>query len=570
MAFVRNGETDVVTIPAGQSIVIGALYDAAAVITLPLGAPGGPLSTVEGGQRTIGPFPSTVQAQVGASKGVVEYVVGVNPQLTTQPLETTDKNSVSDARIAKAAAFAASPIVIAPARANSTPYTASESTTLSMSNGTQVLVTGNGTSAASEPTGLIDGRPLTDGTATLYSLGFRKSASDVDAPTITQSANAAAITAAGLTLFDFATGSNPVVAASSADALVYNAFAGAYIDCLASAIGVSPATGNSSISSASSTPVALPATGFAYSTALIEYDFYVEDRIFAIISANFGWTGYVLIDGKMVLPNYMTSGGTSGSGVIFDFNGVSKRRRVTIGRFAASGPQIAGVAITDQGKVTAVERNGDVMLVLGDSYNGTVAPNSAPHLGFFLKRYLGLDGLVLANVGGTGYIVKPANLYTVREVLDAAPNRLLWPYYNPRHILINTGGNDGGQASSAVISAAISAWQLAREIFPTAKITITDGNSGAGGPSANSLAIGAALASAYQQWGDANSRFIPIVSGSASTAWVTGTSHAGQALAAGNSALWTSTDATHPSPGGARYLAARLSQAISDAWDGAY
>lgn len=570
MPFVRNGETDVISIQAGQSIAIGAFYDASASLILPLGAPGGPLKTVTNGQEVVGPFSSAVTGQIGSAKGTIEYVIGTSPVLTSGPAQLVDFSEVNNIRNVNSNAFAQSPIAISPARANTTAYTAADTTTLTFANGTQVLVTGSGTSAGAEPSGLIDGRPLTDGTMTVYSLGFQKSASDIDAPTITQSASSATIAGAGLTLFDFVTSANPVQAVSSADAMVYNRSNGAHIDCVGAAIGVPPATGNSSVTAASWAPITLPSTGYAYSTGLVEYDVYVEDRIFAIVGANFGWTGYVMIDGKMVLPNYVTSGGASASGVIFDFNGVSKRRRVTVGRFASAGPQLAGIAITAQGKVTAVDRTDDVMLVLGDSYNSTVAPNTAPHLSFFLKRYLGLDGLVLANVGGTGYITASGGFYNHWQVLDSPANRLLWPYYSPRHVLFNSGGNDGGIASATVKSAAISTWKLAREIFPLAKITITDGNSGTGGPSANSLAIGAALAEAFNEWGDSNSRFIPIVSTSASTAWVTGTTDVADALAAGNSSLWTSTDGTHPSPGGARYLARRLANAVKTAWTDQY
>lgn len=515
------------------------------------------------------PTPISAKLMLDSEKGLPFVISGPN-DTTPQSLAVADfADEVSAVRAARIAAFNLSPIVVAPSRENSTAYTADHATVLSRADGTQVLVTGSGNTAAAEPSGLIDGRPLVDGTATVYSLGMKKTSSDIDAPTITQNVTSANITAAGLTLFDFAVNSAPLIAVSSADAMLGNR-TNAYVESVAFSHGA--ANGNSGVTNMVSPPVVLPpnGSGIGYVTNCVEYDVMVEDHKFAVVGGPFGWQGYVLIDGKLATPNYVTAAGVNGGGVIFDFGGVSKRRRVSIGTFGSAGPNIAGISITPQGKVTAVERNGDVMLVLGDSFNSTVAPNQAPHLGFFLKRYLGLDGLVLANVGGSGYIVKIANTLNIGEVLDAAPNRLLWPYYNPRHILINAGGNDGGQASANVKAAAKAAWALARSIFPTAKITITDGNSGAAGPSANSMAIAVALAEAFQEWGDSNSRFIPIVSGSASTAWVTGTSHAGQALAAGNSSLWTSTDATHPSPGGARYLARRLADEMVRVWGGKY
>lgn len=485
-------------------------------------------------------------------------------------------NRISQDRIQRKSAWASGPIVVPAARQNSTAYTAAAANVTAAASifqradGNHCMVTGSGNSAAAEPTGLIDGRPLVDGTATVYALGWDKPVSDPDAPTITEGATSGDITTAGLTLFDFVTAANPPVAVSTADAMIYNRSNGAFVDCVQHANGVPPATGNSGVTSASWKPVDLPAAGYAYNTNMVDYDVWVEDRIFAIVGGSFGWTGYILIDGKPLSSNYLTSGGASGSGVIIDFGGISKRRRVTFGNYAAAGVNIAGIAITAQGKVTAVERTGDTMLVLGDSYNSTVAPNSAPHLGFFLKRYLGLDGLVLANVGGSGYINKVVNTFNIPEVLSAGPNQLLWPYYNPKHVLINAGGNDGSFSSASIQEAALQTWRNLRTIFPTAKVTITDGNSGAAGPGANNFAVAAALRTAFDTWADSNSRFVPIIGASATESWITGTSHAGQALAAGNSSLWTSTDGTHPSPGGARYLARRLADSIDAAWNGGY
>jgi hypothetical protein len=85
MPFVRNGQTDTITIPAGQSVVIGALYDSAVTMTLPQGVPGGPLVAIQNDQQVFGPYTSTIVAQVGCASGIAEYVVGASPALTQVP-----------------------------------------------------------------------------------------------------------------------------------------------------------------------------------------------------------------------------------------------------------------------------------------------------------------------------------------------------------------------------------------------------------------------------------------------------------------------------------------------------
>lgn len=461
-------------------------------------------------------------------------------------------------------------MVVSPDRANTTAYTAGKSTTLKRANGDHVIVTGSGTTAGAEPTGLIDGRPLTDGTATVYSLGVRKAASDSDAPTISQ-VTAAGFAAAGLTEVRFATGGLTLQHLSSADGMVYSR-SGSYVASVNSAIGNASASGNSTgdVPSAVLPPVTLPANE-AYSTVQIDSEFMCNDRLVGITCHNFGASFYLLVDGQPAQLGETTIDAGAGNAVVLDFGGISKPRRITICTIGGAHASIRGCAITAQGSVYAVPRNGDVMLCLGDSFNNTVTPNTVPHLDLFLKRYLGLDGLVNAAVGGSGYIAAAvANTYNIPAVLDSPGNRLLWPYYNPRHVLIQAGGNDKSLAQADIRAAAISTWQKVRALFPTAKITITDGNSGAAGPDAASLTTAATLAEAFSSWADPNSRFIPVVTTLAATAWISGTTNAGEALAVGNSSLWTSTDDTHPSPGGARYLAKRLAEAINVAWGGTY
>lgn len=512
----------------------------------------------------------TLKVMLDANGRPVGFSGAVDSTPVSFALENEAGGPIKDARLQKIQAWARGPMVVSPDRANTTAYTAGKSTTLKRANGDHVIVTGSGTTAGAEPTGLLDGRPLTDGTATVYSVGVRKAASDADAPTISQVA-AAGLAGAGLSEVRFASGGLTLQHLNSADGFVFSR-SGAYVASLNSTVGNSQVVANSSgdVSSAVLPPFVLP-TDEAYSTAQIDSEFMVNDRMFGITCHNFGASFYLLVDGQPVHVGETTIDSGAGNAVVLDFGGVAKPRRVTICTVGAAHASIRGCAITAQGSVYAVPRNGDVMLCLGDSFNNTVTPNLVPHLDFFLKRYLGVDGMVNAAVGGSGYIVAAvANTYNIPALLDSPGNRILWPYYNPKHILIQAGGNDKSLAQSAIRAAAISTWQKVRALFPTAKITVTDGHSGAAGPDSQSLTTAATLATAFVDWADQNSRFIPVVTTLASTAWISGSTNAGEALAAGNSSLWTSTDDTHPSPGGARYLAKRLAEAINLAWGGNY
>lgn len=136
--------------------------------------------------------------------------------------------------------------------------------------------------------------------------------------------------------------------------------------------------------------------------------------------------------------------------------------------------------------------------------------------------------------------------------------------------MISAGYNDSALAWSSVGPAALGTWQAARALFPSAKITITDGFAQAKGPDANTLAQAANLLALFSQWNDPNSRFVQAVGPSVNTAWTQGTGNAGIALAAGNASNFISTDAAHPQPVGSYYLATRMSNAIKAAWNNSY
>lgn len=85
MPFLRQGASASVTIPAGQSIRLGALRGSQAQLLIPNGMPGGPVSVVTDGQTVFGPYPNGAVVQASSILGDAEYVVGASPVLTDQP-----------------------------------------------------------------------------------------------------------------------------------------------------------------------------------------------------------------------------------------------------------------------------------------------------------------------------------------------------------------------------------------------------------------------------------------------------------------------------------------------------
>jgi hypothetical protein len=85
MAFLQRGGAIVVTVPAGQSIAVGALRGSQAQVLIPSGLSGGPISLVNNSTQTFGPYISGAAISVSCISGAAEYVVDVTPALTDGP-----------------------------------------------------------------------------------------------------------------------------------------------------------------------------------------------------------------------------------------------------------------------------------------------------------------------------------------------------------------------------------------------------------------------------------------------------------------------------------------------------
>jgi lysophospholipase L1-like esterase len=477
-------------------------------------------------------------------------------------------------RSQRIAAFASGPLVAG------IPWRADESVAADdvrrIGSGHHLVYTTAGTTGDTEPalntSTVLDGRPIADGTAIAYLNGRVLSSTTAGAPIVSWAVDAAAV---GLLTTPFAAGDSLPPLYPKVQGCRSISIGTSYIGHYCFANGPAGGSGNATAFATGPFSAGL-SDSYVYHTNSWEEEFVITDHHFGLVFANSTSPINVEIDGVQVQAGLTSSSGTEGWTLSFDYQGVAKRRTVRV--VSATGsvtPALRGVALTAQGSVEAGASSNDQVLILGDSINTTVTPSTeagAQMLSYWVQRYLGFGGAINMAVGGSGYVSQNPNSYNVPNLLANPVNQSLITAYAPHisHVIIGAGFNDRMGPLAEVQAAALASWKALRTLLPDAKISITDGWSGSSGPDSEALALAAALASTFASWGDCNSRLIRSVGGSTATAYVNGTGNAGTPLTAGNSSVYTSTDAVHPSPAGARHLARRLSDDISSAWASAY
>ena len=514
---------------------------------------------------------------VGLLPGVTAYTTDQGAQIWNgigwvSATPSLPQTSLAARRIANITAFLSGAAVPAPAWVVSTAYVVGNCVTLP--GGQVITCTTAGTSAASAPVyskTQLNGRPLTDNTVTWYGVyQVNSAASSVAAPTVSLNASAAA---AGLTETRLSQSSSlsPLLTCFGGVLTRYGYQNGAAAFTFASgpAIGAGNTTALATSNGYSN--------AYVYNAYNYDIEFYVTDAVVGLTLVSSTALMSVEIDGVLMQCAPQILNGTAGQALVFDFNGVVKRRKVVVACSPSVGASVLrGVALSTIGYVEVTDSPNDVMLLLGDSILQTIS-NPAPqqpiaYVGALLKRYLGLAGVIGAGQGGSGYVAQVANtLNALNILLNPVNQQIFTQTYQPTHVLICEGYNDVGTWTPATVAAAaLQCWTAARTLFPTAKITITDGFSQATGPSAAALSQAAAILAQFTVWGDQNSRFISMTGPSATVAWLQGTGTASGGIVAGNTCNYVGTDNVHPTPMGADYLAKRLAAAINTAWNGAY
>ena len=524
------------------------------------------------GTYTMATLPAAKSVQPGTQAYTTDAQMAVSDGVAWSPLPSQLAQAINAQRASRIAKFNLGAAIAAPAWAASSTVVAGQCVTVPT--GQVISYTTGGVVSGAAPAyskTQLSGRSIADGAATAYGVYQQNATTNpTPAPTMTLFASAAA---AGLTetlLHSGAVADPRVICFGGIGSAAGFQNANAPIAFANGVNGV--ATGNAT---ASGTQLGYPST-YVYNCFETALEFYVTDSVVALTFV--GSTSYqsIDIDDQLMHAAPMLLNGTAGQCLVFDFAGVTKRRKVCINGNTPTGSNaLRGVALSTTGTIEPSDTVNDQMLLLGDSILGTI---SAPallqpisYIGSLLKKYLGLAGTINCSVGGTGYISQGASgAYNCLGILSNPVNQQIFPLMAPSHVLIAQGYNDIGQPLANEQAAALAVWQATRALFPSAKISITDGFNGATGPSAAALNQAVALRSQFALWADPNSRMIQSIGASASTAWQSGTSSNAGAIAAGNSCWTVGSDTIHPTPIGCDYLARRMASAISSAWNGAY
>lgn len=174
--------------------------------------------------------------------------------------------------------------------------------------------------------------------------------------------------------------------------------------------------------------------------------------------------------------------------------------------------------------------------------------------GYFSNRVAAMLGWSDAHnysIGGTGFQASWTYAQHIADITTFGPCDviLFWGTYN-----------DPAAGEQAAV---LSTLQAARAQAPGAPIILFGEWPGTTGPSAAALSVEAASLAAFTQFADSNSFYVPV-SNAPEGAWINGTGKVSAPNASGNSDLWVSADAVHPTPEGNYYLAQKIVNAVKN------
>lgn len=202
-------------------------------------------------------------------------------------------------------------------------------------------------------------------------------------------------------------------------------------------------------------------------------------------------------------------------------------------------------------------------VITGDSHTEGLSgiPNAAwSGCSAIMSRLLGIWDMWIASIGGTGY-VKTGTTGLRPPILGQMP---YWVNNGKFDMVIFAGGyNDLGFANSAITTAALACWKLARASQPRALIVVFGIWGAARGPDVTLTGTEAAIAAQFAAWADPYSVFIPV--STASEPWEFGTGFQGATNGTGNSDNYVFTDGIHDNTAGQQHRAWRMADAIRQA-----
>jgi hypothetical protein len=269
----------------------------------------------------------------------------------------------------------------------------------------------------------------------------------------------------------------------------------------------------------------------------------------------------VVIDGRKLMESTLgVATLINPAGVFLDFSasGGRKERRITYSK--RSNRSFARVAVDPLSSVwQPTNPNRFRLAFYGDSLAQGAASfpiKKNEDVATQLAMLLGTDDVYNLGLGGTGFTNATAPNYLAR-ISDAT--RL-----NPDVLVL--AGNRNDSPSTAEVAAVLLWLQTFRNACPNTIIFVAGCWAGANGaPDVNTLALEANMLTAFTQFNDSRSFFIPI-STDPNGAWVFGTGDVGTPNASGNSDVYIGSGQNpHPTQSGINYLARRYFTAIKNA-----
>jgi lysophospholipase L1-like esterase len=201
-------------------------------------------------------------------------------------------------------------------------------------------------------------------------------------------------------------------------------------------------------------------------------------------------------------------------------------------------------------------------IVMGDSITGGEGSGTVNGLDLFTRWMgyaLGWNDVWASAVGSTGYVATGG--YTTfggRVQADVIA-------HDPDVVLIAGGINDHAGSQPAILAAAQSLYSSILDGIPGVALIVVGPWWPNGAPPQTVIDTRNTLESAATSEGVHLfiDNIVADVAGDNYLGWITGTGREGATNTSGNSDVYTSTDATHPTTAGQRYLGWRLAQAIS-------
>jgi lysophospholipase L1-like esterase len=265
-----------------------------------------------------------------------------------------------------------------------------------------------------------------------------------------------------------------------------------------------------------------------------------------------GWL-QVWVNDQPIAATVISQTDNDGTGYkyLVDF-GTADTRRITIG---IGGIAFGGIYIGPTDSVWPVAKPRRTRaLFLGDSFTaGSNTTKTAYAYPFVVGQELGWDDIWFSGESGTGYLAAGSGggrtTFRGRVSTDIAP-------YAPDVVVVYGGTNDTGSTPANVQAEAQLLYAAILAALPNVDLYVVGVQYPSGAADATRDAIDAALQAAVTA--------TPGVKGyiSAKT-WFTGTGRVGATTGSGNSDIFTSSDALHPTDAGHGYIGRRIAQGIT-------